>query len=144
MYCSKCGKLIPDDSVFCSGCGAKTGVGGSGGESSSSPTTKEGWMLLALREAISPMLKNPFSAKFSDFQEVSTDSYGRTYAEVVVYATNSYNAVVSSRYAVCFYDVTDTGPCKIAPKGIQLLTGLMTSSQRSFCKTLWKFGKPRN
>lgn len=143
MYCSKCGKLIPDDSVFCSGCGAKTGVGGSGVESSSSPTTKEGWMLLALREAISPMLKNPDSAKFSDFQEVSTDSYGRTYAEVVVHATNSYNAVVPSRYSVCFYDVTDNAPCKVAPRGIQLMTGLMLSYQRSVAKTLYRFGKPR-
>jgi TM2 domain-containing membrane protein YozV len=26
MFCSKCGKQIPDDSVFCPECGAKVGV----------------------------------------------------------------------------------------------------------------------
>lgn len=143
MYCSKCGKQIADDSKFCPGCGAK--VDGSDERTSNTllPTTKEGWMLLAVKDAIAAGLKNPDSAKFSEFQEIETDSYGRTYAEIIVYATNSYNAVVPTRYAIGFYDVTDSGPCQVIPKSLYMLPNVMVGAQRKVAKSMMKMGRPR-
>ena len=141
MFCSKCGKQIPDDSVFCPGCGAR--LQGGAPEEPKLPTTKEGWMLLAVKDAIAAGLKNPESAKFSNFEEIETDSFGRTYAEIIVYATNSYNAVVPTRYAIGFYDVTDSGPCQVIPKSLYMLPNMMVGAQRKVAKAMMKMGKPR-
>ena len=143
MYCSKCGKQIPDDSVFCSGCGAKVGGGAAAEPEPSLPTTKEGWMLLAVKDAISAGLKNPDSAKFGTFEQIETDAYGRTYAEIVVHAANSYNAIVPTRYAVGFYDVVDNGPCTVIPKSLYTLPNMMVGAQRKVAKSMMKMGKPR-
>ncbi len=141
MFCSKCGKQIADDSVFCPGCGAK--LQGNAPEEPKLPTTKEGWMLLAVKDAIAAGLKNPESAKFSSFEQIETDSFGRTYAEIIVYATNSYNAVVPTRYAIGFYDVTDSGPCQVIPKSLYMLPNMMVGAQRKVAKAMMKMGKPR-
>ena len=87
MYCVKCGKLIRDDAVFCDGCGAKVSNGRNDVAKESVPTCKESWMLLAVKEEIKSSLKNPESARFSQFEQIETDQYGRTYAEIVVFAT---------------------------------------------------------
>ena len=95
MFCSKCGKEMPDNSAFCSVCGAQLGVTGT--NESTQPTTKEGWMLLAVKDAVAAGLKDPDSVKFGDFENIEIDAYGRTYAEVVVRAKNSYGAYVPTR-----------------------------------------------
>lgn len=41
MYCSKCGKLIPEDANFCSYCGAKTAAGFSGASPSAESSPEE-------------------------------------------------------------------------------------------------------
>ena len=144
MFCSKCGKQIADDAVFCDGCGAKVGGGDAGAtQTNALPTTKEGWMLLAVKDAIAAGLKNPASARFSNFEQVETDQYGRTYAEIIVYATNSYNAVVPTRYAIGFYDVTDNGPCQVIPKSLFMLPNMLVGAQRKIAKSMMKMGKPR-
>lgn len=141
MFCSKCGKQIPDESVFCSFCGAQ--LAASAQQTTTTPTTKEGWMLLAIQDAIRAGMKDPDSAKFDGFENIEIDGYGRTYAEIVVRAKNSYGAYVPSRYAAGFYDVTDSAPCTIIPKSLAILPGIMVGTQRKVVKSMIKFGTPR-
>lgn len=141
MFCSKCGKEIPDGSIFCSVCGAK--LGATETSEPSQPTTKEGWMLLEIKDAIASGLKDPHSVKYGNFENIEIDGYGRTYAEIVVHAKNSYGAYVPSRYAVGFYDVTDSAPCTVIPKSLFLLPGVMVGAQRKVAKKMIKFGQPR-
>lgn len=142
MFCSKCGKQIPDESVFCSSCGAQ--VGASAQQATPcEPTTKEGWMLLAIQDAIRAGLKDPDSVKFENFENIEVDGHGRTYAEIVVRAKNSYGAYVPTRYAVGFFDVTDSAPCTVIPKSLYVLPGIMVGAQRKVAKSLMKFGSPR-
>ena len=142
MFCSKCGKQISDDSAFCAFCGARVSATAEK-QAAATPTTKEGWMLLAIKEPIMAGLKDPDSVKFENFENIEVDAYGRTYAEIVVRAKNSYGAYVPSRYAAGFYDVTDSAPCTIIPKSFSLLPGFMVGAQRKVVKTLIKFGQPR-
>lgn len=141
MFCSKCGKEIQDDSTFCSGCGAQ--VGAVANNEPSQPTTKEGWMLLAIKDAVMAGMKDPDSVKFDNFENIEIDGYGRTYAEVVVRAKNSYGAYVPTRYAAGFYDVTDSAPCEFIPKSLFVLPGIMVGAQRKVAKKMIKFGTPR-
>ena len=141
MFRSKCGKEIQNDSVFCCGCGASLGTAVPG--EPTQPTTKEGWMLLAIQEVISAGLKDPDSVKFGDFENIEIDAYGRTYAEIVVRAKNSYGAYVPTRYAVGFFDVTDSAPCTVIPKSLFVLPGIMVGAQRKVAKKMIKFDTPR-
>jgi len=141
MFCSKCGKEIPDSSIFCAACGAQ--VGATATSEPAQPTTKEGWMLLAVRDAIAAGLKDPDSVKFGNFENIEIDSYGRTYAEIVVHAKNSYGAYVPARYAVGFFDVSESAPCTVIPKSLFLLPGVMVGAQRKVAKKMIKFGSPR-
>lgn len=141
MFCSKCGKQLADDSVFCSGCGAQVGAGESSVDSQ--PTTKEGWMLLAIKDAITATFKDPYSVKYGNFENIEIDAYGRTYAEIVVYGKNSYGAYVPSRYAIGFYDVTDNAPCSIIPNALYQLPGIAVGAQRKIAKKMIKLGTPR-
>ena len=142
MFCSKCGKQIADGSVFCSFCGAQIGAP-SQTTANTTPTTKEGWMLLAVQDAIRSGMKDPDSAKFENFESIEIDGYGRTYAEIVVRAKNSYGAYVPTRYAMGFYDVTDNAPCTVIPKSLAILPGFMVGAQRKVVKGMIKFGSPR-
>ena len=141
MFCFKCGKEIPDNSVFCSVCGAK--IGEAEPATPSQPTTKEGWMLLAIRDAIAEGLKDPGSVQFGNFENIEIDGYGRTYAEIVVRAKNSYGAYVPSRYAVGFFDVTDSAPCTVIPRSLAILPAVMVGAQRKIAKKMIRFGSPR-
>lgn len=141
MFCSKCGKEIPDNSAFCSACGAQ--LGATAVNEPAQPSTKEGWMLLAIKDAIATGLKDPESVKFGDFENIEIDAYGRTYAEMVVRAKNSYGAYVPTRYAVGFFDVTDSAPCTVIPKSLFVLPGVMVGAQRKVAKKMIKFGSPR-
>ncbi len=141
MFCSKCGKQLSDDSVFCSGCGNQ--VGASEAKETGNPTTKEGWMLLAIREPIAAGLKDPDSVKFGNFENIEIDAYGRTYAEIVIHAKNSYGAYVPSRYAIGFFDVTDSAPCQPIPNSLFQFPGIMVGAQRKVAKKMIKFGQPR-
>ena len=100
-------------------------------------------MLLAIQDAIRAGLKDPDSVKFDNFENIEVDGYGRTYAEIVVRAKNSYGAYVPSRYAAGFYDVTDSAPCTIIPKSLAMLPGFMVGAQRKVVKSMIKFGTPR-
>ena len=141
MFCSKCGKEIQDNSVFCSACGAQ--LGSIANNEPSQPSTKEGWMLLAIKDAIAAGLKDPESVKFGEFENIEIDAYGRTYAEMVVRAKNSYGAYVPTRYAVGFFDVTESAPCTVIPKSLFVLPGVMVGAQRKVAKKMIKFGSPR-
>lgn len=141
MFCSRCGKEIPDNSAFCFACGAQLGVPAA--QAPAQPTTKEGWMLLAVRDAIAAGLKDPDSVKFGNFENIELDGYGRTYAEIVVRSKNSYGAYVPTRYAVGFFDVTDSAPCMVIPKSLFVLPGIMVGAQRKVAKKMIKFGSPR-
>lgn len=143
MFCSKCGKQIADGSVFCSFCGAQLAPVAAEAAAPAQPTTKEGWMLLAIKDAIAAGLKDPESAKFGDFENIEIDGCGRTYAEIVVRATNSYGAYVPTRYAVGFFDVTDSAPCTVIPKSLYVLPGVMVGAQRKVAKKMMKFGSAR-
>lgn len=148
MFCSKCGKQINDDAVFCAYCGEKVGVVSNTDEANEDfvqdlPTTKEGWMLLAIKESVRKSLKNPDSAQFGEFENIEKDSYGRTYAEIIIRATNSYGAIVPTRYAVGFYDVIDDGPCQVIPKSLYVLPNIMVGAQRVVAKKMMKFNSPR-
>ncbi len=181
MFCSKCGKEIPDYSVYCLYCGVPVAVAvaqdsqpvapgaqyaapgaqyaapgaqyaapgaqyaapGAQYGAPAQPTTKEGWMLLAIGDAIAAGLKDPDSVKYGAFENIEIDAYGRTYAEIVVRAKNSYGAYVPSRYAVGFFDVTDYAPCTVIPKSLFLLPGVMVAAQRKVAKKMMKFGDPR-
>ena len=141
MFCSKCGKEIPDNSAFCSACGAQLGTVAPGAPAQ--PATKEGWMLAAVRETIEAGLKDPDSVKYGTFENIEIDAYGRTYAEMVVRAKNSYGAYVPTRYGFGFFDVTDSAPCALIPKAIFVLPGVMVGAQRKIAKKMIKFGSPR-
>ena len=141
MFCSKCGKEIPENSAFCSSCGAQ--LSATVANETAQPTTKEGWMLLAIKDSIAAGLKDPDSVKFDNFENIEIDSYGRTYAEVVVRAKNSYGAYVPTRYAVGFFDVTDSAPCSVIPKSLFVLPGIMVGAQRKVAKKMMKFDTPR-
>lgn len=142
MFCSKCGKQIVDGSSFCSFCGTQIGVSSQAAENTT-PATKEGWMLLAVQDAIRAGMKDPDSAKFENFENIEVDGYGRTYAEIIVRAKNSYGAYVPTRYAMGFYDVTDNAPCTVIPKSLAMLPGFMVGAQRKVVKGMIKFGSPR-
>ncbi len=141
MFCIKCGKELPDGSIFCSACGTRLAEAESAAPAT--PTTKEGWMLAAVRDSIAAGMKDPSSVKFGNFENIEIDGYGRTYAEVVVHAKNSYGAYVPTRYAVGFFDVTDSAPCTVIPKSLFVLPGVMVGAQRKVAKKMIKFGSPR-
>ena len=150
MFCNQCGQQLPDGSRFCFKCGANLAAlygeaapQAAAPQQPQQPTTKSGWMLAAVKDAICRGLKNPDSAKFSEFENVEVDKYGRTYAEVIVYATNSYNAMVPTRYAIGFYDVTDNAPCTVIPKSLYVLPNLMVGAQRAVAKKMMHFNQPR-
>ncbi len=107
------------------------------------PMTKEGWMLLAIKDTIAAGLKDPFSVQYGNFENIEIDAYGRTYAEIVVHAKNSYGAYVPTRYAVGFFDVTPFAPCTVIPKSLFVFPGMMVGSQRKIAKKMIKFGQPR-
>ena len=142
MFCSKCGKQISDGSAFCSFCGAQLAVAQATQEPTT-PTTKEGWMILAMKDAVLAGMKDPDSVKFDNFENVEIDGHGRTYAEIVVRAKNSYGAYVPTRYAAGFYDVTDSAPCTLIPKSLAVLPGFMVGAHRKVVKSMIKFGSPR-
>lgn len=100
-------------------------------------------MLEAMREDVTRGLKDPFSVRFGKFENVEIDGFGRTYAEIVVHAKNSYGAYVPTRYAVGFYDVTDYAPCTMIPKSLFVFPSIMVNAQRSVAKKMIKFGTPR-
>ncbi len=141
MFCSKCGKEIPDNSAFCFACGAQLGAVAS--SEPQQPTTKEGWMLLAMKDVATASFKDPDSVKFGNFENIEIDAFGRTYAEMVIRGKNSYGAYVPSRYAIGFFDVTDSAPCEVIPKSLFLLPGVMVAAQRKIAKKMIKFGVPR-
>jgi len=149
MFCSQCGKEISNDSVFCSGCGVK--LNATTANEPVQPTTKEGWMLLAIKDKIAADLKDPESAKFGDFENVEVDAYGRTYAELVVRAKNSFGAYATSRYVVAFFDVTDSAPCTLIPPSPilfpDIIGGTMVNEAHRklsmAMKQNLKFGSPR-
>ncbi len=82
-------------------------------------------------------------AIFEFGKESLLDSYGRTYAEIVVRAKNSYGAYVPTRYAVGFFDVSESAPCAMIPKSLFVLPGIMVGAQRKVAKKMIKFGTPR-
>ena len=144
MFCFKCGTQLADNSVFCSACGTR--VAGQPTQATAQPampTTKEGWMLLAIQDAIAVTLKDPYSVKYGVFENVELDAYGRTYAEIVVRAKNSYGAYVPTRYAVGFFDVRMDAPCTMIPKSLYVLPGIMVGAQRKVAKKMMKFGTIR-
>ena len=143
MFCYKCGKQIADESSFCCFCGTnvKT-MGQQPPQQPAMPTTREGWMLLAISDGIRAGLKDPDSAKFESFENIEIDGYGRVYAEIIVRAKNSYGAYVPTRYAAGFWNVTDNAPCSIIPKSLVMLPGLMVGAQRKLVKSAMNFGKP--
>ncbi len=152
MFCFKCGKEVPDNSAFCYLCGADlsaiSGVNSNAAQPTQAtqlaqPTTKEEWMLAAVKDSIASGLKDPLSARFGAFECIEIDQYGRTYAEIVVHATNSYGAYVPTRYAVGFFDVTDYAPCYVIPNSLFTLPGIMVAAQRKVAKKMMKFGMPR-
>ncbi len=100
-------------------------------------------MLEAMRDEVTRGLKDPYSARFGKFENVEIDGFGRTYAEMIVHATNSYGAYVPTRYAVGFYDVTDYAPCTMIPKSLFVLPAIMVCAQRAVAKKMIKFGTPR-
>lgn len=148
MFCFKCGTQLPDHSVFCSACGTRVAgqpaqTASPGQAAPTMPTTKEGWMLLAIQDAIAVTLKDPYSVKYGPFENIEMDAYGRTYAELVVRAKNSYGAYVPTRYAVGFYDVRMDAPCTMIPKSLYVLPGIMVGAQRKVAKKMMKFGTLR-
>lgn len=142
MFCSNCGTQLADGSNFCTTCGAKVGAPAVNNQPAQ-PTTKEEWMLLAVKDAIAAGLKDPMSVRYGAFENIEIDAYGRTYAEMVVHAKNSYGAYVPTRYAVGFFDVTDFAPCTVIPKSLFVLPGIMVGAQRKVAKKMIKFGSPR-
>lgn len=143
MFCFKCGTQIPDGSAFCMACGAQLGAVAAAAAVPAIPTTKEGWMLEAIKSGVEAGLKDPDSVKYGNFENIEIDGYGRTYAEIVVRAKNSYGAYVPTRYAVGFFDVTDSAPCTMIPKSLFVLPGVMVGAQRKVAKKMIKFGSPR-
>lgn len=144
MFCFKCGKQIADTSSFCCFCGAQVAnfAQQQQPQQPAAPTTREGWMLLAISDAIRSGLKDPDSAKFDNFENIEVDGYGRVYAEIVVRAKNSYGAYVPSRYAAGFWNVTEYAPCTLIPNSLAMLPGIMVGAQRKVVKSVIKFGKP--
>ncbi len=153
MFCSQCGQQVPDGSRFCLFCGSPLAFAPGAAAAPypnpapapapAQPTTKEGWMLLAIRDAVASGLKDPMSARFGNFENIEIDGFGRTYAEIVVHATNSYGAYVPTRYAVGFFDVTDYAPCAVIPKSLFVLPGVMVGAQRKVAKKMMGFGTAR-
>ena len=145
MFCFKCGTQLPDNSVFCSACGTRVAqpAAQAAPAAPAMPTTMEGWMLLAIQDAIAVTLKDPYSVKYGPFENIELDAYGRTYAELVVRAKNSYGAYVPTRYAVGFFDVRPDAPCTMIPKSLYVLPGIMVGAQRKVAKKMMKFGTLR-
>lgn len=146
MFCYKCGTQLADNSVFCSACGTRVAgqpTQATAQAASTMPSTKEGWMLLAIQDAIAVTLKDPYSVKYGAFENIEIDAYGRTYAEIVVRAKNSYGAYVPTRYAVGFFDVRTDAPCTMIPKSLYVLPGIMVGAQRKVAKKMMKFGTSR-
>ncbi len=165
-FCMNCGSPVPDSATAGNPApaaptpnayGAPTGYGAPGGYGvpagygaptgygapPAPPSTKEEWMLIAMRDAVTRGLKDPMSARFGNFENIEIDGFGRTYAEMVVHATNSYGAYVPTRYAVGFFDVTDSAPCTLIPNSLFVLPGVMVGAQRKVAKKMIKFGQPR-
>ena len=98
---------------------------------------------MAIKDGVARTLKDPYSARYGAFENIEIDGFGRTYAEIVIHATNSYGAYVPTRYAVGFFDVTDFAPCTMIPNSLFVLPGVMVGAQRKVAKKMIKFGSPR-
>ena len=135
MFCRKCGKPMADNAAFCTACGAQA--------ISPEPATKEGWMFLAVKDSILNQLRLPMQAQFGSFHNVTQDDFGRTYAEIKVYAPNALHITVPILYAVGFYDVTDGAPCTVIPGSLRVLPRIVLPAERSAAKKKMHFGMHR-
>ena len=140
INCPECAKQISDRCVSCPNCGFPLAEMK---KEEVKPTTKEEWMELVAKPLVAMQLKNPESIRFDGFDIIDTDAYGRTYAEFIVHATNSYGAYMPSRHCMGFYDVTDTAPCVGINGTLREIPSVLPNVQRASVRKYMKFGMSR-
>lgn len=105
MYCSKCGKQIVDDSIFCSYCGIKIEQV----VQNNSPKGMDELIIDACKDCIKKHLKSPSTVNFDLIEIQDRDDYGRVYLYAEVDAQNSFGAMLRNKLRIVLQQVNEDG-----------------------------------
>lgn len=105
MYCSKCGKQILDNSVFCSYCGCKVEQTN---EIEITKSTDE-LIIEACKDCIKKHLKAPSTVNFNIIEIQDRDNYGRIYLYAEIDAQNSFGAMLRNKLRIVLQQVNEDG-----------------------------------
>ena len=105
MYCNKCGKQIPDDSVFCNYCGVKVEIQ----SEDVTPKTQDDAIISACKDCIMKHLKAPSTVQFPIIEIQDRDDYGRIYLYAEIDAQNAFGAMLRNKLRVVLQSVNDDG-----------------------------------
>lgn len=105
MYCNKCGKQIPEDSIFCNYCGVKVEIQNEDIE----PKTQDDIIISACKDCIIKHLKAPSTVQFPVVEIQDRDDYGRVYLYAEIDAQNSFGAMLRKKLRVVLQSVNEDG-----------------------------------
>ena len=131
MFCSKCGKQIVDDSIFCSYCGVKV----------EENKPRESPLIKACKDCVLKHLKAPDTAKFSTVDIKDVDSYGRMFYYVEVDSQNSYGAQLRTKLYVVLQKVNEDGTYEVLSSPVYTKNFINTED---VVKSVNKWNKPIN
>lgn len=98
MRCTKCGKEIPDESVYCMWCGEKVLV------PNRYPSTEmEKWYEDIMRNHVAAIMKNPAECEWPRYDESMRSTHGvgkKPYVDTYIDATNSYGGRLRVRVRI--------------------------------------------
>lgn len=109
MHCSKCGKQIAGDSLFCSYCGVKIEQELVQEENTKS---RDDLIITACKDCVEKHLKAPSTVKYATVDIKEQDDYGRIYLYVEVDAQNSFGAYIRNKVRVVLQEVNEDGTYK--------------------------------
>ena len=130
MYCIKCSKVIPDNSIFCSFCGTRV----------KTPKWDSNAIIEAWKDCIKKHLKSPYSVNFETIKIQDRDSYGRIYLYAEIDAQNSFGAMIRTNLRIVLQSVNEDGTYEALNEAVYPVSFINTED---VVKKVNKWNKPK-
>lgn len=104
MYCNKCGKEIPNNSMFCNFCGLRIEH-----LSQDLKLSEDELIINACKDCIQKHLKSPLTAQYHLIEIKDRDPYGRIYLYAEVDSQNGFGALIRNKLRIVLQSVDDEG-----------------------------------
>ena len=136
MFCSKCGKQIVDDSIFCSYCGVKICEANANIE----VEDFDDLIIKAWKDCVTNHLKAPSTVSFHIVEIQEKDNYGRIYLYVEIDAQNAFGAYLRNKLRVVLQCVNPDGTYEALDTAVSQVSFFATED---VVKSLNKWNKPK-